>query len=251
MATFTVSLGAWNPAPRTWRGTIVMPAAVATVPTNVRRDIWVGWLLLVGHRVLSCASRSWGGWMVAGVCPGRRQLAPALAVPGWSRLAKACCRDVSHITRPSVAPAPGARRGRRRLSPPARTHGRPAGRRCARDAAHARAPDVRQFDHRPREVVPAQLRPGPVVPRRQRQLVEAIAPRGARPARPATAGSGRSARRRRSTGCGTARRTAPRSSAFDAQHLGAALRVVDRQVERERHRRGEDAAEVVARTAAA
>ena len=37
-ATFTVSLGAWKPAPSTWRGTIVIPAAAAAVPMNVRRD---------------------------------------------------------------------------------------------------------------------------------------------------------------------------------------------------------------------
>ena len=57
IATFTVSLGAWNPAPpSTWRGTIVIPAAVAAVPMNVRRDTGVGGLLLVAHRMLSCAS---------------------------------------------------------------------------------------------------------------------------------------------------------------------------------------------------
>src|SRR5215204_1712145 len=41
-ATFTRSLGAWKPRPRTWRGTIVRPAAVAaTLVMNSRRvDIW-------------------------------------------------------------------------------------------------------------------------------------------------------------------------------------------------------------------
>ena len=37
-ATLTVSLGAWNPRPRTWRGTMVSAAPVpATVFTNRRR----------------------------------------------------------------------------------------------------------------------------------------------------------------------------------------------------------------------
>src|SRR5262245_32883599 len=38
VAILTVSLGAWNPLPSTWRGTIVRPAPVAaTVVTNFRR----------------------------------------------------------------------------------------------------------------------------------------------------------------------------------------------------------------------
>src|SRR6476620_895268 len=38
VAILTVSLGAWNPLPSTWRGTIVGPAPVAaTVVTNFRR----------------------------------------------------------------------------------------------------------------------------------------------------------------------------------------------------------------------
>ena len=40
VAMFTVSLGAWNPRPSTWRGTIVSPAPVAaTVVTNFRREM--------------------------------------------------------------------------------------------------------------------------------------------------------------------------------------------------------------------
>ena len=64
-ATLTVSLGAWNPAPpSTWRGTIVIPAAVAAVPMNVRRDTGVGgcFSLLIVCSPAPVRPRGAAGW---------------------------------------------------------------------------------------------------------------------------------------------------------------------------------------------
>ena len=103
---------------------------------------------------------------------------------------------------------------------------------------------------RPGPTPPARARGGPsllpwtVVPRRERLLAERRAGRPA--ARDAAMEATRAARRRTPSGCGTARRRR-RAAPARAQHLGAALGVVDRHVEDEAAGGGEQPADVVPR----
>src|SRR6185503_19970500 len=42
IATFTRSLGAWKPRPRTWRGTIITPAVAVTAFVRNSRRVFIG-----------------------------------------------------------------------------------------------------------------------------------------------------------------------------------------------------------------
>ena len=193
MATLTVSLGAWKPLPSTWRGTMVRPAAVvATVPTNCRRETWLG----------GCFSSL---VIVSSPAPGR-----PLRAAGWSRLLLRLCR---------AARRPGARRAHAKC-----TRARPPRARNHTSAASSPAWSCqagRTSSYRRSRRAGS---PGPTGSCRYRAIISTSKIHGLRN------GASNDRRRRR----------------VRAQHLRAALRVVHRQVEGERHGGGEHPAEVVA-----